>query len=113
MLYAQNRLAKRKDIECVHKTGRAFFVRDMGLRIARNTQKQSRFTVVTSIKVSKKAVDRNKLKRRLREIVRKEILPQVKNGFDGIINTKKTLLDLSFDELRETTIKLFKKAKLI
>jgi len=112
MLYAQNRLTKRKDIERVHKTGRSFFVRDLGIRIAKNNLELSRFAVVASTKVSKKAVDRNKLKRRLREIMRKEILPKVKIGFDGILSTRKGLIELSFDELRNSTIELFKKAKI-
>jgi ribonuclease P protein component len=113
MLYSQNRLAKRADIERVFKKGRSFFVGNLGIRLAKNDLKVSRFTVVTSTKVSKKAVDRNKLKRRMREIIRKEILPNVQYGFDGVISTKKPLLDLSFSDLRELVIKLFKKAKLV
>lgn len=113
MLYAQNRLAKRKDIERVHKKGRSFFVRDLGLRIVANNMDKSRFTVVASVKLSKKAVERNKLKRRLREIIRKQILPKAKPGFDGIISTRTGLLELSFDELRAKAEQLFKKARLI
>ena len=113
MLYAQNRLAKRKDIERVHKKGRSFFVHDLGLRIVKNDLEKSRFAVVASVKLSKKAVDRNKLKRQLREIIRKEILPKVKPGYDGIISTRTGLLDLSFDELRAKAEQVFKKARLI
>jgi|TARA_B100001971_G_C18012268_1_gene443029 ribonuclease P protein component len=113
MLYAKHRLAKRADIERVFKKGRSFFVGNIGIRIAKNNLKVSRFTVVASLKVSKKAVDRNKLKRKLREIIRKEILPSVKPGFDGVISTKKPLLELSYNELQSLTIKLFKKTKLL
>ena len=113
MLYSQNRLAKRADIERVFKKGRSFFVGNLGIRLAKNGLKQSRFTIVTSLKVSKKAVERNKLKRRMREIIRKEILPQVKPGFDGVVSTKKGLLDSDFNELSKTVINLFKKARLI
>ncbi|MAG29055.1 ribonuclease P protein component [bacterium] len=113
MLYSKNRLAKRADIERVFKKGRSFFVGNLGIRLAKNSLKVSRFTVVVSTKVSKKAVERNKLKRRMREIIRKEILPNTKPGFDGVISTKKPLLDSSFDDLRTLAIKLFKKARLI
>jgi len=113
MLSAAHRLAKRSDIEAVHKRGRSFFVGNLGLRSAKNNLKVSRFTVIVSLKVSKKAVDRNRLKRRLREIIRKDVLPAVKPGFDGILITKKSLLLLPFCELRELTIKLFKKTRLI
>ena len=113
MLYAKHRLTKDKDIERVYKSGRSFFMRDLGIRVAKNNLKTSRFAVVTSVKTSKKAVERNKLKRRLREIIRKEILPNAKQGYDGVIMTKKSLLELSFDELKDITLKLFKKAKLV
>ena len=112
MLYAANRLAKRSDIEAVHKRGRSFFVGNLGIRLAKNKLKVSRFAIITSLKVSKKAVDRNKLKRRLREIIRKDILPKVQPGFDGILITKKPLLELPFDALRTLTISLFKKTRL-
>ncbi len=112
MLHAANRLTKRSDIQAVHARGRSFFVGNLGVRLAKNNLKTSRFTVIVSLKISKKAVERNRLKRRLREIVRRDILPKVNPGFDGIILTKKPLLDLSFGELRELVIKLFKKTRL-
>ena len=110
---AQNRLAKRKDIERVMKRGCSFFAQDIGIRTVKNNLDISRFTVITSLKISKKAVDRNKLKRRLREILRKEIIPKIKPGFDGIILTRKGLLELGFDELRQILTLTFKKARLI
>ena len=113
MLSAAHRLAKRSDIEAVHARGRSFFVGNLGIRLAKNNLKTSRFTVVTSLKISKRATERNKLKRRLREIIRKDILPKTKPGFDGIILTKKPLLEMSFNELRALCINLFKKARLV
>ncbi len=113
MLPRQHRLNKRLDIERVFKRGRSVFVGNLGLRLAPNNLKSSRFTVVVSLKVSKKAVERNLLKRRLREIVRQEITPTAKGGFDGLVLTQKPLLELSFAELRALTLALFKKARLI
>ncbi len=113
MLAAPNRLAKRADIERVFKRGRSAYAGELGLRAAKNNLPISRFSVVASLKVSKKAVERNTLKRRLREIVRRDILPQAKAGYDGILLTKKGLLAVSYEDLRALTIKLFKKARLI
>lgn len=112
MLAASNRLAKRSDIEAVHKRGRSFFVGNLGLRLAKNSLAVSRFAIITSLKVSKRSTERNKLKRRLREIMRREIMPHVSPGFDGILLTKKPLLEMPFNELRELTLSLFKKARL-
>lgn len=113
MLSREHRLNKRQDIERVFKRGRSIYANSLGLRLAPNNLEFSRFTVVVSLKVSKKAVERNRLKRRLREIVRREVLPQAKSGFDGLILTQKPLLTLTFAELRELTLALFKKARLI
>ena len=113
MLPPQNRLQKEKDIEKVFKKGKSFFLGNIGARLASNNLDVSRFTVVVSLKVSKKAVKRNKLKRRIREIIRNETLSKTKSGFDVVILTKPTLLNLNFAGLREAVLNLFKKAKLI
>lgn len=113
MLQAQNRLAKKRDIERVFKTGRSVFLGDLGLRFCLNGLNQSRFTVVVSLKVHKKANKRNLLKRRLREIIRREIGPQLRARVDGLILTRKGLLELEFGALKELTIQLFIKARLI
>lgn len=104
---------KKQDIERIFKRGRSIYAGALGLRAAPNSLAISRFTVVVSLKVSKKAVERNRLKRRLREIMRQEIMPRIKGGLDGIILTQKPLLNLTFDELKKLTIELFKKAKLL
>jgi len=113
MLPAKYRLAKRKDIGRVMKRGRSFFVKDLTIRLVKNDLDNTRLTVVTSIKISKKAVDRNRIKRQIREIIRKEILSDIKPGFDGLINTRKGLFELSHDELKKLIIGLFKKSRLI
>lgn len=113
MLPAPNRLGKRADIEHVFKRGRSTYAGDLGLRSAKNNLSTSRFTVVASLKVSKKAVERNALKRRLREIIRREILPKTKLGYDGLLLTKKGLLELPYEDLKTLTVKLFKKARLL
>lgn len=113
MLPALNRLQKKSDIEHVFKRGRSLYMGNLGLRLAANKKDKSRFTVVVSLKVSKRAVKRNKLKRRLREIIGREILPKIKPGFDGVVLTSPQLLDAKFEELQKTVLALFKKAGLI
>lgn len=113
MLARGHRLNKKQDIEKVFKRGRSVYAGSLGLRASPNNLETSRFTVVVSLKVSKKAVERNRLKRRLREILRQEIMPAVKNGIDGLILTQPPLLKLTFLELRELMLALFKKARLL
>ncbi|MEK7162193.1 MAG: ribonuclease P protein component [Patescibacteria group bacterium] len=75
MLKKVNRLAKSKDIQKAFARGRTFFNPSFTLK-ALPSDKEKRFTVVVSTKVYKKAVDRNRLKRIIREHIRKNL-----NGF--------------------------------
>ena len=84
MLPVKNRLKKEKDFEKVFKTGKGFKEKFLYLKIKKNNLGVSRFGFVISKKVSKKATSRNKLKRRLRELVKIK-LPKIKKGIDGTI----------------------------
>ncbi len=78
MLHKSNRLAKAKDIAEAFSRGRTFFNPFFTIKfLSRAPQKL--FTVVVSTKVFKSAVKRNRLKRVLREHIRKN-LTQFKNG---------------------------------
>jgi len=100
MLTKKNRLAKKKDFERVYRRGKSFFSREMGIKAIKNNLDVSRFGFVASLKVSKKAVERNRIKRRLREIVRKA-LPRLESGFDCVILTRPEIKELKYQELGE------------
>lgn len=68
MLKKQFRLAKDADVKKVFARGRAFFNPLFAIKYFPGPI--SRFTVVVSTKVSKKAVVRNRIKRTLREVIR-------------------------------------------
>ncbi len=112
MLPKENRLKKKKDFENVFKKGKGFKEKFLFLKIRKNELNVNRFGFAVSLKVSKKAVVRNKLKRQLREIVKAK-LPQVKPGIDGIIVVLPGLEDKNFQQIEEIANKLFKKAKII
>ena len=78
MLKRANRLAKSKDIQTAFARGRTFFNPFFGIRfLPKAGEKQ--FTVVVSTKVYKRAVARNRLKRLVREYIRKN-LNQFRSG---------------------------------
>lgn len=112
MLPKENRLKKRKAIACVLKKGRGFKEGFLFLKLIGNNLKESRFGFVISRRVSKKAVIRNMLKRRLSEIIRLN-LPKIKHGADGVFIPSSGLADKNFQEMAEITIKLLKKAKVL
>jgi len=69
MLKKQYRLAKTRDIKTTFARGRGFFNPMFSVRFRKNFE-QRRFTVVVSSRVSKKAVVRNRIKRKVREFIR-------------------------------------------
>lgn len=111
MLSKNNRLKKRNDFDRVFKKGRKFKEDFLLLRVAKNNFKKSRFGFIVSQKVSKKAVLRNKIKRRLRAIVKIKI-PKTKEGLDVIIIANPGLEKKDFWELEEIVDNIFKKANL-
>lgn len=84
MLAQQHRLAKESDIRAVLRRGRAFHSPTMVLRVLRAPHTTRRWTVVVGTKVSKKAVIRNKVKRRIRAIVR-EKFDRFPKGYDYLV----------------------------
>ena len=70
MLSKINRIKKKKDFEIIFKKGKSFKNKLFILRFIKNNLNQNRFGFVVSQKVSKKAVVRNKVRRRLAEIIK-------------------------------------------
>jgi len=112
MLAKINRLKKRKDFELIFKKGKKFKEDFLVLKIIKNNLNQSRFGFIVGKKISKKATLRNKIKRRLRGLVRIK-LGKIKKGFDVILIAKEGLENKDFWEIEEIINKLFNKAKII
>jgi len=111
MLKKSNRLKKKEDFDRVLKEGKAFKESFLLLKIKKNKLISNRFGFIISQKVSKKAVARNKIKRRLSELIRIN-LDKLKKGIDGIFIVLPGLEKKSFKELKEIIINIFKKAEL-
>jgi len=78
----------------------------------KNNLPVSRFAFVVSKKTSKKASVRNVLKRRLREVVRGNML-RIKTEHDIVITIYLPAKDLSFKELSDTFLDLLSKQHLL
>jgi len=112
MFKQKNRLKKDEDIKRVVKSGRSVFDSHCGLKYLQNGLAESRFTVVVGLKVSKKAVDRNRVRRQYREIIRLH-LGKMKKGYDVVFLTSKQALAIDYQEKEERLMKVLKKAGLI
>lgn len=113
MLPCKNRLLETKDFEAINRTGSFFSFGDVFLKIKENKLKKTRIGFSIGLKFSPKAVVRNRVKRQLREIVRKE-MENIKEGLDIMISLKKSAKkEFSSQELRDDFLGALKKAKLI
>jgi len=111
MLSQENRLKAKKDFERILKEGKGYKEDFLFLKIIKNNLNQSRFGFIISQKVSRKATLRNKIKRRLREIIKNK-LTKIKKGIDILIIVRPGLENKDFWEVEENVNKLFIKAKI-
>jgi len=112
MLAKENRLVKTKDFEDVFKRGKFFAEDFINLKVANNNLDISRFGFIVGLKVSKKAVRRNRVKRQIREIIRLR-LDKIKKGFDVIIMAKPEIVGRSYKEIERVVDNILIKSKLI
>jgi len=111
MLSKENRLKKKKDFEKVFKKGRGVNQDFLFLKFQKNNIKESRFGFLVSQKISKKAVIRNKIKRRLRGLINSN-LSKIKKGNDIILVTRPGLEKNDFQSTKEMINTILKKANL-
>jgi len=105
-------LKRKKDFQRATQKGEKIEKNFLVLKFLRNSLDLTRIGFVVSQKVSKKASSRNKIKRRLREII-KINLPNLKPGYDLIFFTKKGIIEKDFWEIKEVIEQILKKTNLI
>lgn len=109
-LFKKYRLSKKKDFETIFKKGKKVYGRYMTLFFLKNNLGLNRFGIIISNKVSKKAVERNKIRRRILEALRKN-LDLLKNGFDIVIVAKDSIQDRNYQLIKDEILKLLTKQK--
>ena len=113
MLKKENRLKKKKDFDAVFKECK--FKRSplfTFLGIKKNDLNCSRFGIIVSKKIAKKAVIRNKIKRRIREILRNRI-KEIDRGYDVVIIPSKEIVDKNYQEIKISLERGLKKIKIL
>ena len=108
MLAKKFRLTKQNDFNKILKTGRFISGRFIFLKTLKNNFDFSRFTIVVSVKISKKAVVRNKIKRRMRAIAQNNY-EKIRPGYDIMIMTKPGIDALEYCEIEKELIDLLHK----
>jgi len=111
MLKDDNRLRGKKNFKRIFEKGKALKGNFLILRFALNDEEKIRFAILVSKKVSKKAVVRNKVKRKIKAIVLQNI-PKLKKGFDFIFIVLPSFENKNFSEMEDEINKIFKNAHL-
>lgn len=101
-----------KEFEKVFNQGRFLGFEVLNLKIFKTQKDYPRFGFVVGPKVSKKAYERNRLKRQLREAVGLS-LKRVKPGQDIIVIAKPELLGQKFLAIQKALEQSFQKAKVL
>lgn len=112
MLAKIYRITKESDFEKVFKNGKKVSSQDFIIRFMANGLENCRFSVIVSNKISKKATERNKLKRRIKATISKN-LTNFRQNNDIIIITLDHSKKLKFDDLKDNLSGLMEKAKLL
>jgi ribonuclease P protein component len=111
MMPSKIRLKTERDIKRAAKGG-AVFSRVLVMRYLKNKNANSRFAVVVSTKVSKKAVVRNLIRRRLAAILTKAE-PFLLFKVDAVVSAKVNSQNFDFSQLKLEVWNLLQKAKLV
>jgi len=99
MLEKKNRLTSNDLFKKVFQGGERLDNKLFSISFRKNNLVSPRFAVIVSTKVSKSAVVRNKLKRRIRASL-KEFIPVFKEGWDVIVISKKPSIDNDFAKIK-------------
>jgi len=106
VLSKEYRLSKKRNFELVFKKGQKIDFGYFYIKILKNNLNINRFAVIP-FKVSKKAVERNRLKRRVSEIFR-ILNKDFKKSYDIIFVARPSILNKKFKDLKKMIIEACK-----
>jgi ribonuclease P protein component len=118
MIAATCRLRKHADYQRVYSASRKQFSKQMSYffhlrsplgpdgRLLRNADPETARVGLTVGKILGKAVQRNRIKRRMREAVRRQ-LPLLKIPVDVVLHPRRTVIDLDFAALEREVASVF------
>ena len=112
-----HRLCKHADYQLVYKAGRKQFGKQLAyFHAARPADRRSATAGprigLTVPKALGKAVDRNRIKRRLREAVR-AALPLLSAPVDVVLHPRRTVIDLDFAQLKREVATIFRSVQAV
>ena len=116
MLPRPSRLKRSRDFQAVYKRRTSWASPHLVLYVRPRTPREeaaSRLGFVVSKKIAKRAHDRNRLKRRLREISRLRLLPSASRPFDVLVVARTAAPELTFEQLASEVVSLARQGGLL
>ncbi len=124
MLQQQNRLRKKRDIEITFEEGRFIGGQLLNLKVWKvdtlkypkrgYTESELKFAFVVGVKIEKKAVGRNRLKRQMREVVRLLLKDnKLKIGFFVLVMAKKEMVGKEYHEIEKDILFILRRSGLL
>jgi ribonuclease P protein component len=110
MLSKQYRLRKNNRIQELRRIGRSWHNRQLVLIVHSNGRPESRFAFSVSRRIGN-AVTRNRLKRLMRESIRRS-LPHVRAGWDVLLIARRPAHSVEFAQINRATTELLHRAQL-
>lgn len=105
---SQHRLRASADFERARRRGRSWGTPYLSLTAVRNDLDSNRCGFVTSRRLGK-AVVRNRVRRRLREIVRRQ-MPNVEPGWDLVVSARPVAATATFLQLSDAVADVLRRA---
>lgn len=110
-MFSKNyKITQKKEFDLIHKKGTVFHSDYLKVFILPNNLSYSRFSIIVSKAVSNKAVERNKIKRRLRNIFFNLNIP-INSSIDTLVKTMPGIEKIETNVLKEKFETLFTKIK--
>lgn len=111
MLAKPQRLARDKDFEKIFKQGKSSYGKLLGIKTTANQRAANRYGIIISAKISKKSVERNRLKRQISQIL-KGLDKSLTSGFDLAVVVLPAILGQEFKTIKNELEKVLGKLKL-
>ena len=106
------RLTDNKDFQTVYRRGRYNATALFSVNTLANHTATTKIGIVVNKKVSKKAVERNTIKRQVREVIRLQ-LDNIKKGQSIVVTVRKPALGASYATIEKDILVSLKKLGLI
>ena len=124
MLQQENRLKKKRDIEITFEEGRFVGGNLVNLKVWKvdsakypkrgYTGDELQFAFVVGVKIEKRAVVRNRLKRQMREVIRLLLLEQkLSPGFFVLVMAKKEMVGLEYAKVSQDITAALRRSRLM